>query len=68
MGVYAERFRQLGEPEVASDLRVRWDSQKSKARDKAMRWLGFAQGWACAKGIFTLDQVREHTTSEINRP
>lgn len=29
--------------------------------DKAMRWLGFVQGVLCAKGYFTLAQLREHS-------
>lgn len=28
---------------------------------KAMRWLGFAQGVLVAAGVFSLEQVREHS-------
>ena len=31
--------------------------------DKAMRWLGFIQGVLCAKGVFTLDELRAHSRS-----
>jgi hypothetical protein len=28
---------------------------------KAMRWLGFIQGAAYARGYFTLEQIKEHS-------
>lgn len=31
--------------------------------NKAMRWLGFIQGVLCARGHFTLAQLREHSRS-----
>jgi hypothetical protein len=36
------------------------------AEDKAMRWLGFVQGALYVKGIFTLEQLKEHSrTGEV---
>lgn len=28
--------------------------------EKAMRWLGFMQGYSVAKGIYSLDEVKRH--------
>jgi hypothetical protein len=32
--------------------------------DKAMRWLGFIQGVLCARGVFTLDELRAHSRGD----
>lgn len=32
--------------------------------DKAMRWLGFIQGVLCARGVFTLEELRAHSRSD----
>lgn len=29
-------------------------------KDKAMRWLGFVQGCLVCKGLYTIDQLKEH--------
>ena len=39
------------------------EPEKGRNWDKANRWLGFVQGVLFCKGIFTIDQMREH-----NRP
>ena len=33
---------------------------ESDDREKAMRWLGFIQGVLFAKGVYTVDEMREH--------
>ena len=37
----------------------RWPEDGSER--KAMRWLGYMQGVAVACGLFTLDEVKEHS-------
>lgn len=52
------------DPELAvlGEIDTRYDALKRPVPvDKTMRWLGFCQGWCVAKGIFSLDQVVEHS-------
>jgi hypothetical protein len=35
---------------------------------KSMRWLGFIQGVLVTKGVFTLQEVRRHSSSEVGIP
>lgn len=42
---------------------LRWMCQevktwRSNRKDKAMRWLGFIQGWMVAKGRYTIKEVK----------
>jgi len=32
--------------------------------DKAMRWLGFIQGWLWARGFYTIEQMAGHNRGE----
>jgi hypothetical protein len=35
---------------------------------KAMRWLGFAQGVACALGIYSVEELRTHSRERLVTP
>lgn len=37
----------------------------SDDREKTMRWLGFVQGVLYTKGIYTIDEMREHNRNNI---
>jgi len=44
---------------VLSGIYDRFPTDGSEA--KAMRWLGFMQGALYARGVFTLDEVKDHS-------
>jgi len=56
---YTAVFKSQGLPDTASELAQRWPQDGSEK--KAMRWLGFAQGVAYCSGIYTLDELKEHS-------
>lgn len=35
-------------------------------REKAMRWLGFIQGWLWAQGIYSVDELGKHNMPEAS--
>lgn len=50
-------------PEITA-MYSRWPSDGSS--NKAMRWLGYMQGFLVARGVFDLDEVKEHSrTREV---
>ena len=60
MGEYAQVFREAGEQDTTlTEIDTRWPEDGSEK--KAMRWLGFMQGALYTKGLFTLDDVKEHS-------
>jgi hypothetical protein len=48
-----------GEQDVLHGIRGRFPDDGST--DKAMRWLGFCQGVLIERGIFTLDELKQHS-------
>lgn len=56
---YSKIFKESGLSETASELSDRWPEDGSER--KAMRWLGFAQGVAWHAGVFTLEELKEHS-------
>lgn len=56
---YTQIFKTHGLARTASELADRWPEDGSEK--KAMRWLGFAQGVAWSKRIFTLEELKEHS-------
>lgn len=49
----------LGVDDVLFGIAHRFPSDGSEA--KSMRWLGFCQGVLCARGVFTLDDLKQHS-------
>jgi hypothetical protein len=57
---YAAVFRTTGEWDTTlTEIADRWPEDGSE--QKAMRWLGFVQGVAYARGLFTLEEIKEHS-------
>lgn len=64
---YTKVFKQNNLPDIYSELYFRYLSLHRPSKSKTMRWLGFAQGVAVAKGLFTLAEVKDHSsTGAIN--
>ncbi len=65
MVTYCSQFQDLpskgksGAVKDASSLPERWPENGSLA--KAMRWLGYTQGICVAEGIYTVEEVKEHS-------
>lgn len=59
IGEYSDVFKKRGMSDTASGLADRWPGHGTER--KAMRWLGFAQGIAWSNGVFTLDEIKEHS-------
>lgn len=58
--VYAEHLRGVKWPvATAAEIDMRWPADGST--HKAMRWLGFMQGYLVAHDLFTLDEVKDHS-------
>lgn len=49
------------ENETLTGLWDRYEALPEHSPDKAMRWLGFAQGVAYALNLYTLDEIKEHS-------
>lgn len=64
---YADVFAERMEDEVFSEIVDRWDAipPEDRSESKTMRWLGFAQGAAVALGVFTLDEIKEHSRRAV---
>lgn len=60
---YSQQFREAGWSDEYSGLHDRFPRDGSEA--KAMRWLGFAQGAAVQGGLFTLDEVKQHSRQVV---
>lgn len=59
--LYARALRVAGiEDPAVLELHLRFPAAGDE--QKAMRWLGFAQGYCFAQGVFTIDDLRRHTT------
>jgi hypothetical protein len=51
------------EEDALHGIRARFPQDGSEA--KAMRWLGFCQGVLHERGIFTLDELKQHSLSRV---
>jgi hypothetical protein len=58
---YAVNAGQRGLPEVISEVDKRYRLIENPSIDKTMRWLGFCQGYLVAEGMYSLDDVKEHS-------
>lgn len=47
-----------------ANMRGRWPEDGSER--KAMRWLGYAQGVLVATGVYSLEEVKEHSRKAGN--
>jgi len=57
---YERILRSCGENDVTlTQISARWPEGGSER--KAMRWLGFMQGVMYSRGLFTLDDIKEHS-------
>lgn len=45
------------------DTALSWSGRQSEV-EKAMRWLGFVQGWAWSAGLVSVGQLRDMNRSE----
>lgn len=52
-------------PNLLIDTSDRWPGGDEA---KAMRWLGFAQGMLVARGIYNLDEVKQHSRDKALEP
>lgn len=59
---FIEEARQLERDAIDSDSPFSAPVQKAQSkREKAHRWLGFIQGVLWMAGVFTLDELKEHS-------
>ncbi len=58
---YQEIAQAHGLDPVISEIYDRWQKVESPSQAKAMRWLGFCQGYLVSQGVFTLDEVKIHS-------
>ncbi len=59
---YQDVAKAKGLPPIISEIYDRWQQVPSPSCSKANRWLGFCQGYLVAVGVYTLDEVRIHTS------
>lgn len=60
---YCTHLRDISEPDdTLSGLDTRFPDDGSEK--KAMRWLGFMQGALYTKGIFSLEELKEHSRTK----
>lgn len=57
--VSRKAYQLVQDPDMIGGLRSRWPEDGSER--KAMRWLGFMQGALWTLGIYTLDELKEHS-------
>lgn len=63
IGQYCTHLREHGEPDdTLSHLDARFPDDGSEK--KAMRWLGFMQGALYMKGIFSLEDLKDHSRTK----
>ena len=51
-----------GLPPIIAHIYDRWCKVESPSCSKAMRWLGFCQGYLVAMGVYSLDEVKLHSS------
>jgi hypothetical protein len=59
--MYALEARKRKLPGVISDIDFRYGKLQSPSEDKTMRWLGFCQGFMVCAGVFSLEDVKNHS-------
>lgn len=59
---YQDVAKAKGLPPIISEIYDRWKLVQSPSVSKAMRWLGFCQGYLVARDVYTLDEVKLHTS------
>ncbi len=68
LAFYSNAFTQYGAEGTYTQLSNRFAALNPPgSTEKLMRWLGFAQGAACAMAMYTLDSVRDHSREAIAR-